>query len=95
MSGHVRIVKRGVRIEARWQDDAACLQVGPDLFTAPDDEKNSTAKSTRERWAKQVCAGCPVRALCLEDAIASGDRWSVRGGLTPEEREQLTSSAAA
>lgn len=45
--------------------------------------------------AKRVCAGCPVRAECLDEAMAEeGGTWRanracVRGGLTSHERYEL------
>jgi WhiB family redox-sensing transcriptional regulator len=50
--------------------------------------------SSRRRpvQALQVCAECPVREMCLADAMATEDpamRWGVLGGLTPAERDQL------
>lgn len=50
--------------------------------------------------AVAVCAGCPVRAECLDDAVAyeGGDRLAivgVRGGLSPTERRRLWRRQAA
>ena len=42
----------------RWQENANCLGVDPDLFFP------ERGASTRE--AKGVCAGCEVRLECLE-----------------------------
>jgi hypothetical protein len=41
--------------------------------------------------AKRICAGCPVKAPCLADALAlpSGLDEGIRGGLTREERRRL------
>jgi WhiB family redox-sensing transcriptional regulator len=38
--------------------------------------------------AKRICAGCPVRAACLADALdtPSGQDYGIRGGTTREER---------
>ncbi|SNR32832.1 WhiB family transcriptional regulator [Blastococcus mobilis] len=36
--------------------------------------------------AKSVCAGCLVRDVCLDDALARGEAHGVLGGLTPAER---------
>jgi WhiB family redox-sensing transcriptional regulator len=39
--------------------------------------------------AKQVCAGCPVRAPCLEWALGSGQEAGVWGGTSEDERRAL------
>ena len=39
--------------------------------------------------AKQVCAGCPVRAPCLEWAPRSGQEAGVWGGTSEDERRAL------
>jgi WhiB family redox-sensing transcriptional regulator len=67
-------------VSRTWMDDAACATVDPDLFF-PDEE--SQWRPTRD--AKEICASCPVRDLCLADTPA-WDRWSVRGGKTATER---------
>jgi WhiB family transcriptional regulator, redox-sensing transcriptional regulator len=40
-----------------------------------------------------VCAGCPVRAACLEHALRTRERFGVWGGLTEEERQELLAPA--
>lgn len=65
-----------------WMADAACTQVDPELFF-PD--RADMWEPTRQ--AKQVCASCPVRALCAADTPA-WDRWSVRAGMTATERRK-------
>lgn len=65
-----------------WRDEAACKGMDPSLFFA---EKGSYAP-VAVREAKKVCAGCPVRQSCAEDAIDNGYRFGVWGGLTPKER---------
>ena len=71
----------------QWRDHAACIGKPTRWFYAA------------ERWrelnelALAICAGCPVRLECLEDAIAFevGDRvtFGVRGGLLAGERVEL------
>jgi WhiB family redox-sensing transcriptional regulator len=44
--------------------------------------------------ARQVCAGCPVRADCLADAMAAPfDLVGIWGGLTEHERQSLRARA--
>jgi hypothetical protein len=65
-----------------WRARAACIGQGDAMF--PDSDK------TRIEDARNICAGCPVSTACLRDAINTGDnKWGVRGGLTPEERQSL------
>lgn len=44
--------------------------------------------------AKEVCATCPVRAECLDEAQRTGDRWGIWGGYTAEERRTMRRNAA-
>jgi WhiB family transcriptional regulator, redox-sensing transcriptional regulator len=79
-------------IERReWTDRAACLGSSPELFfpvgmVGPALEQVAAAK--------RVCAGCPVRADCLEWALRSGDAHGILGGTTPEERRYLRADRA-
>jgi hypothetical protein len=68
-----------------WREAGACTRVDPEIFYPVDETPGSAAASR----AKQVCAGCPVRKVCLADVMAREDparRWGVTGGLTPAER---------
>lgn len=38
--------------------------------------------------AKRICRTCPVRVECLMDALATGDRWGVRGGVSAPKRRR-------
>lgn len=64
-----------------WQDLALCAEVDPELFF-PD-------KGESSRPAKRVCAGCEVRAECLQYALDHGERFGVWGGLSERERREL------
>lgn len=64
-----------------WRSRGACRDVDPDTFFPATDHG---PEATR---AKAVCAGCPVRGRCLEDAlhrIPDG----IAGGLTAAERRR-------
>lgn len=63
----------------QWRRDAACLGMDTEDFY----------DSELERERKQVCAGCPVIDVCLEDAVLKGDYDGVRGGLSGDERRAL------
>jgi WhiB family transcriptional regulator, redox-sensing transcriptional regulator len=68
-----------------WQERALCAQTDPEAFFP---EKGG---STRE--AKQICAGCEVRAECLEYALAFDERFGIWGGLSERERRRLKRGA--
>jgi WhiB family transcriptional regulator, redox-sensing transcriptional regulator len=67
--------------ERRWQEQANCLGVDPDLFFP------ERGASTRE--AKSVCRGCDVRIDCLEYALAHGEKFGIWGGLSERERRRV------
>src|SRR5262245_43285512 len=67
--------------EPTWQEQALCAQTDPEAFFP---EKGG---STRE--AKRICAGCEVRAECLEYALAQDERFGIWGGLSERERRKL------
>ena len=55
------------------------------LFFGPDGEQRPE-REVREARAKAVCASCPVRAQCLDDALRNSTKHGVWGGLNEEER---------
>ena len=70
----------------RWRDNAACLGLDTELFFPVDNRPTSV------ETARRVCRGCPVRAECLADALATEEpalRFGVVGGTTPGERRVL------
>ena len=67
--------------DKRWQEQANCLGVDPDLFFP------ERGASTRE--AKSVCCNCEVRADCLEYALVNGEKFGIWGGLSERERRRL------
>jgi WhiB family transcriptional regulator, redox-sensing transcriptional regulator len=71
--------------QQNWQERALCAQTDPEAFFP---EKGG---STRE--AKRICAGCEVRAECLEYALAFDERFGIWGGLSERERRRLKRGA--
>lgn len=55
------------------------------LFFGPDDEAEP-AREIRESQAKGVCAGCPLRLECLDEALQTQVRYGIWGGLNWDER---------
>ncbi|MGH3782999.1 MAG: WhiB family transcriptional regulator [Pseudonocardiaceae bacterium] len=68
-----------------WQERALCAQTDPEAFFP------ENGGSTRE--AKLICAGCEVRAECLEYALAFDERFGIWGGLSERERRRLKRGA--
>jgi len=73
----------------RWQRRAACRRPGVDPDSFYPDKGGST------RAAKRICNGeqgrwpCPVRAQCLDFALANDERFGIWGGLSERERRKL------
>lgn len=76
------------RGDQTWQNQAVCQsteyhRVDPELFFPEPDEMDKI------RAAKALCNQCPVRQICLDAALETGDTFGIRGGLTEEERQLL------
>lgn len=72
-----------------WMLHAACGG-RHDLFFSPEAGETRSERREREAEAKAVCAACRVRAECLEEAIRSGERFGIWGGLNAQERRGLS-----
>jgi len=76
--------------ERPWAHRAACKAADPGLFAEHAGELKAP-RLARERKAKAICAGCPVRPQCLDYALGppgqpqpvSGTIW---GGMNDSER---------
>ena len=64
-----------------WMADGLCLDYHPDLWFS--DNRNAIDR------AKEICAGCPVRDLCLQWALDTRERHGVFGGQTFGERANI------
>lgn len=77
-------------MSADWRASALCAQTDPELF-APEVYNTATTRD-----AKNICAGCPAKSRCLDEALAEEGvapiqmRAGVRGGTTPRERHAIT-----
>lgn len=71
-----------------WQEGGACRKVDPTLFFHPQNERGS-ARISRDRSAKAVCARCAVRLECADYAIRAREPYGVWGGLSEEDRERI------
>ena len=72
-----------------WQWRAACRGEDANLFFPPSHFERADAKRSRERKARALCAGCPVRAECLDYALRVREPHGVWGGLNEAERRAL------
>ncbi|GAB2677550.1 WhiB family transcriptional regulator [Thalassiella azotivora] len=70
-----------------WMVDALCRQANPEAFYP---EGPPLVRRVVAADAKAICAACPVRAECLDHALATGERWGIWGGLDEDERAALT-----
>jgi WhiB family redox-sensing transcriptional regulator len=66
-----------------WRQQAACRGLDPVVFypTGDDDEDADVAKD--------VCAQCVVREMCLEHALAVREKEGIWGGCTERERRRI------
>ena len=70
-----------------WRSQAACRNTNPETFFPAAASGYVYERQLSE--AKAVCAGCPVRAECLDEALQRIPD-GIAGGLTPAERRRLT-----
>jgi WhiB family redox-sensing transcriptional regulator len=76
-----------------WRSEAACRDKDTKWFYADSRDQNYRA-------GRQVCADCPVKKPCLDEAMhdeaayGSRLRYGLRGGLSPEERQDLAQGRA-
>ena len=70
----------------RWEDDAACRGMNPELFYPGQGESVAEARA--------VCEECPVRRECLSTALARPEMFGVWGGLAERGRRQVRNSRA-
>lgn len=82
-----------------WQEHAACRYVDPDLFFPARGASVKEAKAvcngsitTNEAGDRVMVPPCPVRAQCLEAALANGEKHGIWGGLSERERRRLRAS---
>jgi WhiB family redox-sensing transcriptional regulator len=63
----------------------ACRSADPDLFFPQPGESADAAMA--------ICAGCPVRAECLELARTNGEQFGIWGGVDLEAETRLARPA--
>ena len=80
MSGAEQQLAAEVEVRS-WVLRANCVGIDAELFF-PD-------RGEPTRHAKAVCAGCEVRAECLDYALETGQKFGVWGGTSERERRAL------
>lgn len=79
-----------------WDTQAACKDMDTNDFYVPSDDDRAWGRAShiaRIPELRAICRACPVRDLCIDDAIRTDDRHGFRGGLTPPERLRLARKA--
>jgi WhiB family redox-sensing transcriptional regulator len=74
------------RPEDEWMSKAKCVGIDPNIFDGLQKSKYSPIDYSE---AIAVCSTCPVRLFCLEDAIMHDETACVRGGMTPDEYQEM------
>jgi WhiB family redox-sensing transcriptional regulator len=69
-----------------WRHRARCRGDAGVDFYPPFGGESRRERVAREQRAKVVCASCPVRNECLDQAMTYEERYGVWGGLTADER---------
>lgn len=72
---------------SEWVQFANCASTDPDLFVL-EHGGSSTA-------AKRICAVCPVRKRCLQEALDTDEEFGIWGGLSRGERRRLVRNGTA
>ncbi len=73
-----------------WREQAACL--GADLgtfFVGLGQRGQGRISNAAKTRALALCAGCPVRAECLEYAVTTYQDDGIWGGMTASQRIRL------
>lgn len=78
-------------IPERWVRQAMCVRqpINPDAYHA---SKQTPRREVEAALA--LCAVCPVRADCLQNALDNNDMWGIWGGTTEEERAVMLRAKA-
>ena len=77
-----RLVRLHVESPEHFGGDAACAETDPEAWFP---EKGDVDL----RRIKRICAGCQVRAECLEWALDNREQHGVWGGTTPRQRRRI------
>lgn len=79
-----------------WRDSAACRGKDPDLWFPVALRSDKSARPRAVTRAVTICASCPARARCLEEAAQRDERYGIWGGFDfedPATRRRIRQSA--
>jgi WhiB family redox-sensing transcriptional regulator len=80
-------------LDQEWRQLAACAGEDPEVFFPENRQKNRAEFDRRVAAAKRLCAACPVRWHCLDQAMTNFED-GIWGGTTAEERRLARRPAA-
>ena len=91
---------KGTRVSAElldvaWRHQAACRGPSQAIFFPPTRLERRRDKRKREQRAKEICAECPVQLPCRNYAVRIKEAHGIWGGLTENERRDLTLTRAS
>ena len=66
-----------------WREQASCLGQSPEIWFPEFLTPEAIA------IAKGICAECPVKADCLDEALANVELEGIWGGETPSKRRNM------
>ena len=64
-----------------WMQRAKCRDADPETFFP--------SKGCPAAPAMRICGACPVRAECLDHALAYDERFGIWGGVGERERKRI------
>jgi len=72
-----------VPVREPWREDASCRGHDLSLFFPDEGDLDGIER------AKEICADCPVKDLCLSYAVETNQTEGIWGGATKQERRRL------
>lgn len=75
--------------EREWAARAACRKKPLHLFFRGDETPKHEWDKGDGLEGRKICATCPVRLECLEDAIRCGEPYGIRGGFDEKARGRI------
>lgn len=82
-------------VNVLWQQGAACRGPNQIIFFPPARLERRSDKRMREARAKEICESCRVQGECRDYALGIREQHGIWGGLTENERREITNAAKA
>lgn len=73
-----------------WADEAACAGLDCELWFPAEISKRGRYRRGHDAEAKRICESCVVITQCLQHALDHDEPDGVWGGLSPSERQELS-----